>query len=129
MRLRQQRVLVRPEDARHIVRGLTVDREAERLHIAQELHDGPVQELYGVHFQIAGIGPRVTPDLRDSITMVALQSLFVLPGIVLVAPLIYQIFAALGFFALVIIAPLVMLLFGLLVPHFALFGSQKHLTQ
>lgn len=49
---------------------LADNREAERLHIAQELHDGPVQELYGVHFQIAGIGPRVTPDLRDSITMV-----------------------------------------------------------
>ena len=27
-------------------------REAERLHLARELHDGPVQDLYGVRFQL-----------------------------------------------------------------------------
>lgn len=31
---------------------LSESREAERLHLAQELHDGPVQDLYGVRFQI-----------------------------------------------------------------------------
>jgi two-component system NarL family sensor kinase len=27
-------------------------REAERLHLAQELHDGPIQELYGLTYQL-----------------------------------------------------------------------------
>ena len=31
---------------------LSESREAERLHLAQELHDGPVQDLYGVRFQL-----------------------------------------------------------------------------
>jgi|GEM_PF-787876 len=33
-------------------RRLSEGREAERLHLAQELHDGPVQDLYGVRFQL-----------------------------------------------------------------------------
>jgi len=33
-------------------RRLTESREAERLHLAQELHDGPMQDLYGVRFQL-----------------------------------------------------------------------------
>jgi signal transduction histidine kinase len=33
-------------------RGLGESREAERLHLAQELHDGPVQDLYGARFQL-----------------------------------------------------------------------------
>lgn len=35
---------------------LSESREAERLHLAQELHDGPVQDLYGVRFQIGELG-------------------------------------------------------------------------
>lgn len=31
---------------------LAESREAERLHLAQELHDGPIQDLYGVRFQL-----------------------------------------------------------------------------
>jgi signal transduction histidine kinase len=31
---------------------LSESREAERLHLARELHDGPVQDLYGVRFQL-----------------------------------------------------------------------------
>jgi signal transduction histidine kinase len=31
---------------------LAESREAERLHLARELHDGPVQDLYGVRFQL-----------------------------------------------------------------------------
>ncbi|MGB0387948.1 MAG: ATP-binding protein [Ardenticatenaceae bacterium] len=31
---------------------LTESREAERLHLAQELHDGPIQDLYGARFQL-----------------------------------------------------------------------------
>jgi PAS domain S-box-containing protein len=31
---------------------LAESREAERLHLAQELHDGPIQDLYGVRYQL-----------------------------------------------------------------------------
>jgi signal transduction histidine kinase len=34
---------------------LAESREAERLHLAQELHDGPIQDLYGVRFQLGVI--------------------------------------------------------------------------
>lgn len=58
------------DDLKEAQQRLADNREAERLHLAQELHDGPVQELYGVHFQIAGIGSRVAPDIQTSIAMV-----------------------------------------------------------
>jgi hypothetical protein len=59
---------------------------------------------------------------------VALQSLLALPGIMLFVPIIYQLFAALGFFALIIVIPMLMLLFGLLIPHFALLTKQNKLA-
>jgi signal transduction histidine kinase len=37
-------------------------REAERLFLAQELHDGPVQELYGVAYRLEQLAQ---PDLND----------------------------------------------------------------
>lgn len=36
--------------------------EAERLYLAQELHDGPIQELYGITFLLSGIWK---PDLTE----------------------------------------------------------------
>jgi signal transduction histidine kinase len=36
-------------------RRLTESREAERLHLAQELHDGPIQDLYGVAYRLNGL--------------------------------------------------------------------------
>jgi signal transduction histidine kinase len=36
-------------------RGLMEATESERLHIAQELHDGPMQDLYGLSFQMVGL--------------------------------------------------------------------------
>ncbi len=30
-------------------------REGERLHLAQELHDGPIQALYGISYRLAGL--------------------------------------------------------------------------
>ncbi|HLF26699.1 MAG TPA: PAS domain S-box protein [Anaerolineae bacterium] len=36
-------------------RRLTEGREAERLQLAQELHDGPVQDLYGITYRLAGL--------------------------------------------------------------------------
>jgi signal transduction histidine kinase len=38
---------------------LMESREAERLHLAQELHDGPMQDLYGAHFQLGMIAEQV----------------------------------------------------------------------
>lgn len=44
-------------------------REEERLHLAQELHDGPVQDLYGVRFQLKSllktIDPQYTSQIED----------------------------------------------------------------
>lgn len=39
-------------DLAELRRRLMEGREAERLHLAQELHDGPVQDLYGLTFQL-----------------------------------------------------------------------------
>lgn len=38
-----------------VQRRLMEGREAERLYLAQELHDGPVQELYGVVYTLSGL--------------------------------------------------------------------------
>ncbi|MDQ7028848.1 MAG: PAS domain-containing sensor histidine kinase [Ardenticatenia bacterium] len=47
------------EEAR---RRLSMAREAERLHLAQELHDGIVQLLLGLSFQLARLGRRLKHD-------------------------------------------------------------------
>ncbi len=43
-------------DLSELQRRLTEGREAERLHLAQELHDGPVQDLYGFSYQLKVLG-------------------------------------------------------------------------
>ncbi len=43
-------------------RRLMEGREAERLHLAQELHDGPVQDLYGISYQLAGLRDAVRDE-------------------------------------------------------------------
>lgn len=40
-------------------RKLMQGRESERLHMAQELHDGPIQELYGLIFSLDVIGGKI----------------------------------------------------------------------
>jgi len=67
----------------------------------------------------------VKTPLDDSVKTLALQSLFAIPGIVLLVPMIYQVFAALGFVAVGIVIAMLMLLFGLLIPHLALIMSSK----
>jgi signal transduction histidine kinase len=48
---------------------LTESREMERLHLARELHDGPVQDLYGVRFQLDRVKEELTnPELCASYT-------------------------------------------------------------
>lgn len=39
-------------------RRLMDSLESERLHLAQELHDGPIQELYGLTYGVAGLAPQ-----------------------------------------------------------------------
>jgi two-component system NarL family sensor kinase len=36
--------------------------EAERLHLAQDLHDVPLQELYGILYRLEEIRPKTSPD-------------------------------------------------------------------
>jgi len=38
-----------------VQRQLAQGREGERLHLAQDLHDGPVQDLYGISYRLAGL--------------------------------------------------------------------------
>jgi PAS domain S-box-containing protein len=59
-------------------RRLMEGREAERLHLAQELHDGPVQELYGVSYSLNALGESMSDgcngqdliDLQQSVQQV-----------------------------------------------------------
>jgi len=39
-------------ELREIKRQLIISEEKQRLYLAQELHDDPMQELYGVLFQL-----------------------------------------------------------------------------
>jgi signal transduction histidine kinase len=47
-------------------RRLTDSREAERLRLAQEIHDGPLQELYGLRFQLSSWGENTAPERIDA---------------------------------------------------------------
>lgn len=78
--------------------------------------------LFSLAARLIVFAATTTP--RDSVKTLALQSVLALPGIALLVPLIYQIFSALGFFAVSIVVPMLMLLFGLLIPHFALMRAR-----
>jgi len=54
-RVRIRRVERMRDERAEIQRQLTESREAERLHLAQELHDGAVQDLYGVRFSLESL--------------------------------------------------------------------------
>lgn len=47
-------------------RRLAEGREAERLYLAQELHDGPVQELYGVIYTLSGLAQTVEGEASQA---------------------------------------------------------------
>lgn len=47
------------QETTELRRRLMEGREAERLHMAQELHDGPIQDLYGLIFSIDAISTRI----------------------------------------------------------------------
>ena len=48
-------------------RRLMEGREAERLHLAQELHDGPVQDLYGLTYHLQSLGERPVEERAASL--------------------------------------------------------------
>jgi PAS domain S-box-containing protein len=56
-----------------VQRRLTDSLEAERLHLAQELHDGPIQDLYAISFRLAELAP-VLPDEAGQEQMTAVQA-------------------------------------------------------
>ncbi|HXV44632.1 MAG TPA: GAF domain-containing sensor histidine kinase [Anaerolineae bacterium] len=56
-----------------VQRRLTESREAERVRLAQDLHDGPVQELYGVSFRLSGL-KEALPDEAEQNGLAAVQS-------------------------------------------------------
>ncbi|MEW5960821.1 MAG: PAS domain S-box protein, partial [Chloroflexota bacterium] len=54
------------EMQRRLMEGI----EAERLHLARELHDGPVQDLYSVSYSLSGL-QEVIPDETDQSQLAA----------------------------------------------------------
>ncbi len=56
-----------------VQRRLTDSREAERLHLAQELHDGPIQDLYAITYRLAELAP-ILPDEASQEQMTAVQA-------------------------------------------------------
>jgi signal transduction histidine kinase len=56
-----------------VQRRLTESREAERVRLAQDLHDGPVQELYGVSFRLSGLKATL-PDETEQNDLAAAQN-------------------------------------------------------
>lgn len=55
----QENQLRHQQETTELRRRLMEGREAERLHMAQELHDGPIQDLYGLIFSIDAISARI----------------------------------------------------------------------
>jgi PAS domain S-box-containing protein len=45
-----------------VQRQLLNQAEEQRVHLARELHDGPIQDLYGITFQISELGEKATAE-------------------------------------------------------------------
>lgn len=50
-----------------VQRVLIEAREIDRVKLAQVLHDGPVQELYGLSFLLKALSDDISPDLRANL--------------------------------------------------------------
>lgn len=86
-RVRLRRVERMRDERAEIQRRLTESREAERLFLAQELHDGAVQDLYGVRFTLEMLSGALPDDpsaepLEEGKTMVqdVIQKLRIICG-------------------------------------------------
>ena len=63
----QRRIQLEAELAE--VQRRLIDRvETERLELAQELHDGPMQELYGISYGLAGLNGDLPENLRPELS-------------------------------------------------------------
>jgi PAS domain S-box-containing protein len=60
-------------EMREMRRRLTESREAERLHLAQELHDGPIQDLYGLTYTLKAFEDHV-PQGMDTTPLKELEA-------------------------------------------------------
>ncbi len=49
-------------DLAEVQRRLTDSREAERLDLARELHDGPIQDLYAISYRLAELAPLLSDE-------------------------------------------------------------------
>jgi PAS domain S-box-containing protein len=52
----EERVKERTQELAELQRGLVDSVESERLDIARELHDGPMQEIYALSYAVSGLG-------------------------------------------------------------------------
>ncbi|MEM1054590.1 MAG: two-component regulator propeller domain-containing protein [Bacteroidota bacterium] len=55
------------EEAREAQRRLAEGREAERLRLARDLHDGPLQDLYGARFRLETLGDALGGDAQPDV--------------------------------------------------------------
>jgi PAS domain S-box-containing protein len=55
-------------------RQLVASRESERLHLARDLHDGPMQDLYGVQFRLGKLAESI-PDEAHQAGLAAVQAM------------------------------------------------------
>lgn len=53
-------------EMREMRQRLTESREAERLHLAQELHDGPIQDLYGLTYTLKAFTDHISEEIDAS---------------------------------------------------------------
>jgi signal transduction histidine kinase len=60
----RQTVLLDIAERSEIQRWLIQRREMERLHLAQQLHDGPVQDLYGLSYHLVDLGEALPDEAR-----------------------------------------------------------------
>ncbi|HXV43065.1 MAG TPA: sensor histidine kinase [Anaerolineae bacterium] len=68
----RQRIELELAELRH---RLERNREKDRLHLAQELHDGPVQDLYGVTYRLEVLKQALTDEV-NRVHLAAAQATF-----------------------------------------------------
>jgi PAS domain S-box-containing protein len=66
----QKRIELEIVDLKNRLQG---NIEMERLRLAQELHDGPMQELYSAIYQLEGLRNQINPALEKDLTNVKLD--------------------------------------------------------
>ena len=55
------------EESAEAQRRLAAGREAERLRLARDLHDGPLQDLYGARFRLESLGDALGGDAQPDV--------------------------------------------------------------